>query len=496
MSGRILIIDDIPTNRALLKAKLATAFFDVTTVDSDVDVTDLARSLKPDLILIDVTGLQENGYDLCRQLKANPYSFHIPVIMITITKAMDQRILGLNAGADDFLNKPFDEVTLIARVRSLMRVKIMFDEMRLRDDTTRDLGLDNFLQDVPSFEHVEGTVLVSTCEGNERHDWKGACLRAAGISAEMAKGEAATLLAAYEDRPDLLILDYPSLGASASHRAISAFKSEKSTRNAAIIFVVGEGQEELAASALDLGANDYIIAPFDPNELMVRVRSQLRRKQYSDRLRSNVVDGLRMAVIDPLTGLYNRRYAQQHLETISARAALEDVPYSILMLDLDEFKRVNDRYGHAAGDDVLVEFSRRLQENLRNIDLVARIGGEEFFVAMPATAANQALIVAERLRAAIEQRPFKVQAQSVLINVTVSIGVATSAASASSAGHVMQNADEALFVAKQAGRNDVKVFSKLKTGRPISSCSVSPQSTGYFAQKPPALAPSLPQSDG
>jgi len=425
MSGRILIVDDVPTNRALLKAKLSTAFFDVSTVDSDADVIALARSKQPDLILIDVTSLEQSGYDLCRNLKANPYSFHIPVVMITASKMMKQRILGLSAGADDFLNKPFDEVTLIARVRSLMRVKIMFDEMRLRDDTTRELGLDSFLQDAPTIEEVSGSVLISTCCGTPRFDWQS--LRVDDVMAEVAIGEAATIRAAHQLKPDLLIIDYPSHNATANHKVLSVFKSEKSTRQAAIIFVVENGQEELAASALDLGASDYIIAPFDPNELMVRVRSQLRRKRYLDRLRSNVVDGLRMAVIDPLTGLYNRRYAQQHLETVSARSAIENSPYAILMIDLDEFKAVNDLYGHASGDDVLTEFSRRLQENVRGIDLVARLGGEEFCVAMPSTATSQAVVVAERLREAIAEHPFEVLGQDRTINVTISVGVATSA---------------------------------------------------------------------
>jgi len=162
-----------------------------------------------------------------------------------------------------------------------------------------------------------------------------------------------------------------------------------------------------------------------------------------------------MAVIDPLTGLYNRRYALQHLSTISARAAAEGTPFSILMMDLDEFKSVNDLYGHAAGDDVLCEFSRRLQENVRGIDLVARIGGEEFFVAMPGTSAKQAALVAERLRHAIETRPFKVHDADDPVHVTISIGVAASDVSQTSSRQIMKNADTALYSAKNNGRNRV-----------------------------------------
>jgi len=460
MSGRILIVDDVPTNRALLKAKLSTAYFDVTTIDSDQDIVAMAQSDQPDLILIDVTMPEHSGYDLCRSLKADPDTFHIPVVMITAAKMMEQRILGLEAGADDFLSKPFDDLTLVARVRSLMRVKITYDEMRLRDDTSRELGLHSFLQEPPTFEDVSGTVLVSIADGNSNTDWQSIISANAGISLHVAVGEAATIEAADEIAPDLLIIHHPLSQAGIGFKVLSTLRSAKNTRQASIIFVVESGEEEKAANALDLGANDYVSAPFDPNELMVRVRSQLRRKRYSDRLRSNVVDGLKMAVVDPLTGLYNRRYAFQHLQTISDRAIADQAPFSILMIDLDEFKTVNDSYGHAAGDDVLTEFSRRLQENVRGIDLVARIGGEEFFVAMPGTSTSQAVVVAERLREAMEMKPFDIDGKLSLVNVTVSIGVAASEEEDQPPDAVMRNADKALLIAKNEGRNAVKVFSK------------------------------------
>ena len=172
-----------------------------------------------------------------------------------------------------------------------------------------------------------------------------------------------------------------------------------------MILVVENGDVQTAAKGLDLGASDYIEAPFDVSELIARIRSQLRRKRYSDRLRTNLRNGLKLAVIDPLTGIYNRRYASQHMNRVMERAQETDGVFAVMMIDLDKFKSINDRFGHDAGDAVLREFSRRLQENIRGVDLVARFGGEEFFVAMPDVDQRAAAHAAERIRRAIEGAP-------------------------------------------------------------------------------------------
>ena len=237
-------------------------------------------------------------------------------------------------------------------------------------------------------------------------------------------------------------------------RLVSALRARPETRQSAVILVVENGDVQTAAKGLDLGASDYIEAPFDVSELIARIRSQLRRKRYSDRLRTNLRNGLKLAVIDPLTGIYNRRYASQHMNRVMERARETDGVFAVMMIDLDKFKSINDRFGHDAGDAVLREFSRRLQENIRGVDLVARFGGEEFFVAMPDVDQHAAAHAAERIRRAIEGAPVLLPGGGE-VEVTVSIGVAIATAADVDAEAIIKRADCALYASKESGRNRV-----------------------------------------
>jgi len=175
-----------------------------------------------------------------------------------------------------------------------------------------------------------------------------------------------------------------------------------------------------------------------------------------------VQDGLRMAVLDPLTGLHNRRYAMPHLAAIAERAAATAAPFAVMVVDIDRFKQVNDCWGHAAGDFVLVEVARRLTANLRASDLLARIGGEEFLIALPDSTLADARVVAERLCHVIEEHPIALP-DAGAVRVTVSIGLAVSGqvpdggVTPEPVPALLNRADRALLHAKSAGRNQVTI---------------------------------------
>ena len=383
MSGRVLVVDDVATNRLLLRAKLSSAYYDVSVAENGHQALEMAQREQPDMIMLDVMMPDIDGFEVCAKLKSMPETAHIPVIMVTALDTPEERIRGLEVGADDFLSKPFNDLALFARVRNLMRMKMMFDELRLRDLTSRELGLTDLVLEQEIELEMGGSILLAPPSEPVGEDWARAFQSRLNLSTIVTSSEREALNLARLELPDCFVVHQKLMEGGDGLRLVSALRARLETRQSAVILVVDSGDVQTAAKGLDLGASDYIEAPFDMNELIVRVRSQLRRKRYSDRLRTNVRNGLKLAVIDPLTGIYNRRYAAQHLLRVMERACETDGVFAVMMMDLDKFKSINDRFGHDAGDAVLKEFSRRLQENIRGVDLVARFGGEEFFVAMP-----------------------------------------------------------------------------------------------------------------
>ena len=236
-------------------------------------------------------------------------------------------------------------------------------------------------------------------------------------------------------------------------RLCSQMRSLDRTRFLPIILVVNQGEDDRVIRGLELGINDFLVRPIDQQELIARLRTQVRRKRYNDQLRASVAETIEMAVSDGLTGLHNRRYLDSHLQTLFDRAGSRRRPLSVMITDLDRFKAINDAHGHDGGDDVLREFARRLRKNVRGIDLACRYGGEEFVVVMPDTEAHIAEKVAERIRAEIEKTPFAVGKNGATIQVTVSVGVSSVKHGPDSVSELMKRADVALYEAKTGGRN-------------------------------------------
>src|SRR5476651_108711 len=210
-----------------------------------------------------------------------------------------------------------------------------------------------------------------------------------------------------------------------------------------------------SSQALEMGVNDYLTRPVDKNELVARVRTQLRKKRYADRLRHNVQLSLEMAITDQLTGLHNRRYMSRHLDTLISNAQKKGRPLAFVIMDIDFFKRVNDSYGHGIGDEVLKEFATRSSANVRGIDLACRYGGEEFVVAMPDTDIAFATNIAERLRQSIETTPIQISRAPGQLSITISTRIARCEGEGDTAEQLLHRADQALYRAKRTGRNKV-----------------------------------------
>ena len=457
MPGRILIADDVATNRIVMKVKLSEACYDVLQAGGGRRALEMARAERPDLILLDLMMPDMDGIAVCRKLRADPATAGIPVIMITARRDSAAKMQALKAGADDFLSKPLDDMILLARVRSLLRARETAQELALREGTRRALGF----EEAPQGFARQGRVALVAQRREAALAWKTALmphlprtrLEVLTRTLALARPEAAMA-------PDVFViaadLDRPLAGLS----LLSDLRARPATRHASVVMAVEEGARDAAAMALDLGANDLVTAPFDPEEMALRLATQLARKQQADQLRASVKDGLRLAVTDPLTGLFNRRYALPHLARIADRAQDSGRPFAVMLIDLDRFKAINDRHGHAAGDAVLTAMAKRLTRNLRAVDLIARIGGEEFLVVLPETGLAEATATAERLRTRIIATPVPLPGDAGVLTVSASIGLALSEGGDSGVDALLERADRALYAAKAEGRNKVTVSSR------------------------------------
>lgn len=452
MTARILVVDDIPANVKLLEARLMAEYFDVLTASNGRDALDICDRTQVDVILLDIMMPEMDGFEVCERLKSNPRTAHIPVVMVTALDQPSDRVRGLKAGADDFLTKPVNDLQLISRVKSLVRLKTLTDELRIRHDSTRQAGLDDMLRLQDGRLEEQAHVLLVDSRGASQERVIKALKPIAEVSA-MSDPQAAVFEAA-ENSFDLVIVngnleDYDPL------RLCSQIRSLERTRFIPILLITEQGDEQMIIRALDLGVNDYIVRPLDPNELIARSLTQVRRKRYNDRLRNSVRQTIELAVTDALTGLHNRRYLDTHLRTLFARAKVRGRPLTICITDIDRFKQVNDVYGHDAGDEVLKEFAGRIRSTVRGADLACRFGGEEFVVVMPDTPAEAAAAVAERLRGMIEARPFQLRSGETPLMLTASMGIATLMPGIDTPEQLLKQADRALYEAKNSGRNRV-----------------------------------------
>src|SRR5712691_195368 len=451
MTARILVVDDVPANVKLLEARLSAEYFDVLTAMSGQEALATCERAECDIVLLDVMMPDMDGFDVCRRLKASLTTHHIPVVMVTALDQPSDRVKGLEAGADDFLTKPVSDVTVIARVRSLSRLKLMTDELRMRAVTSRDIGIESPEREAIAEAGRGGRILV--VDDRPASYEQIAATLAREHTADVEADPNAGLFHAAEGNYDLLIV---SLGLTNFDglRLCSQVRSLDRTRHVPILAISDAENSTQLVRGLDIGVNDYLSRPIDKNELLARVRTQVRKKRYAERLRDNLQMSIDMAITDALTGLHNRRYMETHVGALVGQALSRGKPLTVLVLDIDYFKAVNDTHGHDAGDDVLREFALRLRKSIRGIDLACRYGGEEFVVVMPETDLAVATVVAERSRRRIASEPFSVQQGARTIEVTISIGIA-GLSGADTAASVIKRADQALYRAKRDGRNRV-----------------------------------------
>ena len=261
-----------------------------------------------------------------------------------------------------------------------------------------------------------------------------------------------------EDNVNLVLLDIMMPGMD-GYEVCDILKRNEKVKNIPVIFITAKTDEKAIEKAYDVGAMDYVTKPFKPRELLARIKTQLKIQKLISDLEASKEELKILASIDPLSGLYNRRYFSKISEHILDLSKREKTSLSVIMIDIDKFKNINDSYGHKVGDDIIVMLSRKLEEYTRKSDIICRFGGEEFVILLPETAIDGALNISKKIRLNVEQLLLNMEEQKEL-KITVSIGVS----------QVMHDkdlnieasicrADEALYSAKNSGRN--KVCSKV-----------------------------------
>ena len=451
MTARVLVVDDVELNVRLLTAKLAGEYFESVSADNGTRALAIAEAELPDIILLDVMMPRMDGFEVCRRLKANPRTADIPVVMVTALSDVADRLRGLEAGADDFLTKPVNDVALFARVRSLVRLKRTMDELRLRDEVCRQFGTAEATEGARADITARRIVLVAEQGVTASRISDTLAPVAASVLRVGSCAEAQDLV---DDAVELVIVSL-SLPDGDPLRLVSQWRANEASRRLPILLMADDSELSRLAKGLDLGANDYVVRPVDRNELLARVRTQIRRRRLEEKLGENYRRSLALALTDELTGLYNRRYVFAHLSNLLGRITGGGGETALVLFDIDHFKRVNDDYGHPAGDEVLRDVADRAMRQVRNVDLVGRLGGEEFAVVMPETSLGDAMAVAERLRSAMADHPFLLRETRDRLPVTVSVGIAMTGDGGDTLDSLLKRADEALYAAKHAGRNRI-----------------------------------------
>ena len=456
MSARILIVDDQAGNRIVHKARLSAAFYEPLLAEDGASCLALAREERPDLVLLDLGLPDISGLEVLRGLRRDPRTRDIPVIALASSREAGERLAAFAAGADDVLDRPTNERLLLARLRNLLRTGADGEY-----PAAGELAVSGLAEASAAFD-PQGVVAIVSSQSRSAQVLRDALSgqlrdRLVVLSRREALGEGPMLSGTDAAIPEVFLIHDDGSNPSGTLRLLSELKSHLATRHAAVCVVGPSGDGDEAAMAFDLGADDAVGSGIAAEELALRTRGLLRRKRQGDRRRARMQDGLRLSMLDPLTGLFNRRYVAPQLAAIATRSRDEGTDFAVMLLDLDRFKLVNDEHGHAAGDQVLVEVAQRLTTNLRDSDVLARIGGEEFLAILPKSGMMVARRVAERICQAMDEQPIRL-ASGQELRITVSIGVAMASGQRGrnvAVEGLVEQADLALLESKGAGRNTI-----------------------------------------
>ncbi|UCF91995.1 MAG: response regulator [Desulfobacterales bacterium] len=453
--NRILIVDDDPLNVKLLAAKLPPEHYEAIRAYSGEEALAKIADEAPDLILLDIMMPGIDGYETTKRLKSDPRSQDIPVILVTALDGTDDKIRGLEVGADEFLNKPVNAAELQARVKSLLRLKQYQDQLKTQIDSRSLMTAPRGeFRSIPGETDLPSILLVEDNSKDARLIQS--YLHGEAYQINVAHDGEEAISRAQQENIDLILLDILLPGID-GFEVCRVLKGMEETHNIQIVAITNLSDLESRVKGIESGADDFLIKPINKHELRARIKALVKKKAYLNRLLASHAMAVHSAITDKLTGLHNYAYFEHFLHLEVKRADRQDYAVALIMMDIDDFKQFNDRLGHLAGNAILRELGRLIKANIREIDLAARYGGEEFALVLPNTTRTGATRTAERIRQIIEANSFTYEKTRSLPRISVSLGVALYPFDAGNMEALIEQADSALYRAKKAGKNRVCV---------------------------------------
>jgi len=451
---KVLVADDSAVALASLEKILSTDHFQTIKATNGKEALDRAVCELPDLILLDVMMPEMNGFEVARTLKEDSRTHGIPIIMVTALQDLENELAGREAGAEEYLSKPVRPQELLARANSLIALRQYRDQLSIRNHSQWSFIVDKQSDDAsPEPEKEQPSVLL--VEDNEsdaelvRHFLTDLPLHLERLS----NGEDAVELC-QTGKVDMMLLDIllPGLNGFEVCRRV---KSSDKGKDLPIVVITCLEDMDSRVKCLELQADDFLVKPIIGRELQARVKILLEKKTQLDKLRSHYEEALNSAVVDWLTGLYNHGYFKKFLDLEIKKSLRQRYPVTLIMIDIDNFKALNDSYGHPSGDVVLQELAQVVRKSVREVDLVARYGGDEFAVVLPYSDGRRALRIAHRIDENIKKHGFSPLASAQNSRLTVSMGVAGYPQDAVHVDELIHSADQKLYTAKTKGKNQI-----------------------------------------